>query len=374
MKPECFYKGSGFLSHTVAYQNIPILSDIFGQKPQVAGFQDVILGDEQIKALLADLKGFPQIEKLGNLWQNYMLAGIEHAVPGFGSILSGMTGTTEEELKQAGQLMQGIMPADVIAKTFSTGAMQNLLSGAGASPMAAANQARNFGLTSLDLMNQGANLLGNASQRWGQLSQFGAATTMPIQNMLITPQQQAQQTESNRLIQRQIQQERYNVAAAPNPIAKGLSDIVMYLTGQYLGALGGGKLGGGGGGLPQAGNAAATAGTSDWMSNILQGTGGGATGAPGAAGGANVAADPMAAFYGLSASPTDITSSSPINFNIGTGVTPGFGMTSTDPWAGTFTDPTMMGLGGSAWSGYTPPLYGTSDFAGTANPVTNYGF
>ena len=373
MKPECFYKGSGFLSHTVAYQNIPILSDIFGQKPQVAGFQDVILGDEQIKALLADLKGFPQIEKLGNLWQNYMLAGIEHAVPGFGSILSGMTGTTEEELKQAGQLMQGIMPADVIAKTFSTGAMQNLLSGAGASPMAAANQARNFGLTSLDLMNQGANLLGNASQRWGQLSQFGAATTMPIQNMLITPQQQAQQTESNRLIQRQIQQERYNVAAAPNPIAKGLSDIVMYLTGQYLGALGGGKLGGGGGGLPQAGNAAATAGTSDWMSNILQGTGGGATGAPGAAGGANVAADPMAAFYGLSASPTDITSSSPINFNIGTGVTPGFG--TTDPWSGALSDPSMFGgLGGSAWSGYTPPLYGTSDFAGTANPVTNYGF
>jgi len=257
---------------------IPILSDIFGQKPQIAGFQDVILGDEQIKAILADLKAFPQIEKLGSLWQNYMLAGIEHAVPGFGSILSGITGTTKEELKQAGDLMKGIIPEDVISSTFRGSAMQNLTSGLGGAPMGLANQARNLGLTSLDMINQGANLLGNASQRWGQLAGFGASTLMPIQSMLITPEQQAQQTLSNRLIQRQIQQERFNVAAAPNPIAKGLSDIVMYLTGQYLGSLGGGKMGGGGGGgLPQAGNAAATQaeGSGDWMNALIQGTGSG---------------------------------------------------------------------------------------------------
>jgi len=183
--------------------------------------------------------------------------------------------------------MEGVMPKDVIARTFQTGAMQGLLSGTGGSPLGQANEARQYGLTELDLMNQGANLLGNASQRWQQMANFGASTLMPIQSMLITPEQQAQQTESNRLIQRQIQQERYNVAAAPNPIAKGLSDIVMYLTGQYLGSLGGGKMGGGGaGGLPQAGNAAATSaeGSSDWMTNLLQGTGNPASAAGGVGG------------------------------------------------------------------------------------------
>jgi len=333
---------------------VPILSDIFGEKPQIAGFQDVILGDEQIKALLADLKAFPQIEQLGNLWQNYMLAGIEHAVPGFGDILGGITGTTKEELKQAGDLMKGIIPEDVISNTFRSGAMQNLLSGLGGSPIGAANQARQLGLTSLDMINQGANLLGNASQRWGQLASFGQSTLAPIQEMLITPQQQAAQTESNRLIQRQIQQERFNVAAAPNPIAKGLSDIVMYLTGQYLGSVGGGgKMGGGGaGGLPQAGNAAAvqSEGGGIDMNSILGLT---------KNDGGNVAAMPnynTAPYYGAygygGGMPSDpFGAAAPTNFGIDSG---GIDWTQS--------------LGGASWAPnsqlFGTDLYGTTAFSG----------
>lgn len=336
---------------------IPILSDIFGQKPQIAGFQDVILGDEQIRALLADLKAFPQIEQLGNLWQNYMLAGIEHAVPGFGGLLSGITGTTQEELKQAGDLMKGIIPEDVMSNTFRSGAMQNLLSGLGGSPIGSANQARQLGLTSLDMINQGANLLGNASQRWGQLASFGQSTLAPIQQMLITPQQQAAQTESNRLIQRQIQQERFNVAAAPDPVMKGLSDIVMYLTGQYLGH---GM--GGGGGLPQAGNSAAVGATNTLPAG---GMGGGYSPMPGQSydpskDGVGVTAQYNApAFYGGGGSNVAAyPMSSPATQYAAPGVDPFSPVAGGGFNFGNTYDPTNMSGFGQQWDPYQMNLFG----------------
>jgi hypothetical protein len=105
--------------------------------------------------------------------------------------------------------------------------------------MASANTARNFGLTSMDLISKGAALndqAGNAAQRWANIAN---GTIMSPAGFVITPAQQAQMTLSNRLIGRQVQQEKNNVAAAPNPIAKGLSDLVAYLTATYVSAVAG---------------------------------------------------------------------------------------------------------------------------------------
>ena len=85
-----------------------------------------------------------------------MLAGYEKAVPGFGNLLTGITGGVQKEISQAGQLIEGIMPADIVARTYQTGALQNLMSGLQGAPAGVANLARNFGIASTDLIGQGA--------------------------------------------------------------------------------------------------------------------------------------------------------------------------------------------------------------------------
>lgn len=217
--------------------SIPILSDIFGSKPDVAGFENVDLGQEQLNAILANLKAFGtgDIAKLGNLYQQYMLGAFGGAGLDLKSLISKGGAAAGQMLDTAKEELGGMVPKDVIDFVRRQTAQQNLGSGIMGSAMGAANWARNLGLTSLDMISKGANLAGsagNAAQRWAQIA---SGTILPTQSYLVNPEQMAQNTLQNRLIQRNIQQERNNIAAAPNPIAKGLSDLVAYLTASYIG-------------------------------------------------------------------------------------------------------------------------------------------
>jgi len=214
-----------------------LLKMIFGTKPQIAGFEDVNLGDEQMKAIMANLKAFQSgnIQKLGNLYQDYMLNLYGRAGMDLKDLISKGSGTVSQMLGTAKEELAGAVPQDVQEFVRRATAQQNMGSGLFAGAMGAANWARNLGLTSLDMIQRGANLAGqagNAAQRWAGIA---SGTMLPASTYLINPMQQYESTLSNRLIQRQIQQERFNVAAAPNPIAKGLSDLVAYLTASYIG-------------------------------------------------------------------------------------------------------------------------------------------
>lgn len=235
--------------------DIPILSDIFGSKPEIAPYTNLNLTDEQMKALMGDLSAFPEISRIGDLFQQSYLAELNAAIPGFSEILAQGGALTAQEEGIAKTELAGQIPADVAEQVTRSSAFQSLMAGTLGGPMGTALTARNLGLTSLDLINQGANLAGqagNAAQRWASLSGAGGAGAV-MQSMLQTPQQRAQFDMQQNLIQQAIQQARNNVAAAPDPIAKGLSDIVENLTAAYLG----GKVGAIG-----AGNAAATSATS----------------------------------------------------------------------------------------------------------------
>jgi hypothetical protein len=266
---------------------LDFLSPIFGSKPEIAQYTPVNLQADQLKALQGDIAAWPDIANLGNMFQQYMLNQYETAIPGFKDILKMGGQSVEDMFGQATDLygkggelfdqgqklfdtaapfLKGEIPQDVADQVQRSSAFQNLMSGGGGA-MANANTARNYGLTSLGLINQGASLLGqgaglfgqgggligegagiagnagNAAQRWAALS----GAQMP-QGMLVTPEQQAQLDMQQNLIERNIKQQQFNVNAAPNPVAKGLSDLVANLTGAYLGSLGGGKMGGGGGG------------------------------------------------------------------------------------------------------------------------------
>ena len=222
---------------------LSFLSPIFGSKPKIADYHPVDLSAEQLKAIEADLAAWPQIQQLGNMFQQYLLGQYETAIPGFSDILKAGGATTQEMLKQSQPLLEGKIPEDVKNALYRSTAYESLQSGTAGSGMSHALTARDLGLTSLNLINQGAELAGkagNAAQRWASLS--GAQTP---EGMLITPQQQSQLDVQQELIRQATKQTKFNVAAAPDPVAKGLSDIVQSLTAAYLGSLGGGGMGGG---------------------------------------------------------------------------------------------------------------------------------
>lgn len=220
-----------------------ILDMVFGQKPQVASFIPTDPLAELGTLLGGEIKDWPQIENLSNLYQTYMLGALNEAVPGFSDILKAGGVDTLALEKQALPLIEGKLPADVAAQVERSDAFQSLTSGTAGSPMAAGLTARDLGLTSLDLMNQGANLMGaagNAAQRWAGIA---SGTILPPSANLYSPEWFSQFIAQQNAAKQATQQLRYNVAAAPDPAAAGISGTIMNLLGAYLGA---GRGGGGG--------------------------------------------------------------------------------------------------------------------------------
>jgi hypothetical protein len=228
-------------------EDIPILSDVFGAKPAVAPYTPTIFSEEQLKSLTENLAAMPKISELGTQYYDYMSGAMERAIPGFADILKEGGTLTAKMESTAGQELAGQIPQDVVDQVQRSSAYQSLLSGTGGSPMASANLARNLGLTSLDLIGAGANLqgqAGNAAQQWSGLA---ARNIMNPAAFFISPQEQAAQTMQNNLYTQATQQLANNLAAAPSPVAKGVSDTIINLLGAYLGA---GKGGGAGGTAP----------------------------------------------------------------------------------------------------------------------------
>jgi len=313
--------------------SVPILSDIFGTKPDIAPYVPTEFGPEQIKALKENIEAFPWINQLGDIFQSYMTDAFNTAIPGFSDILKMGGKLTEQMQSTAAEELSGKIPKDVQEAVQRSSAFQNLMSGGGGA-MADANSARNYGLTSLDMIGKGAQLqetAGNAAQRWAGLA---SNLIMNPAGYLVTPAQQVQLTMSNRLHQQATQQLKNNVNAAPDPIAKGLSDIVETLTAAYLGGKVGGPIG--------AGNAAATAaatpgpGMSD-VSNpgyVVQGGGGGGS----------IAGD----FY-----------------NGYGGISPSYNGIGSNPWDTGNVSLTMSGQPDNAFLANSPT--GTSDFLTNTN-------
>jgi hypothetical protein len=241
---------------------VPILSDIFGTKPNIAPYEPTIFSEEQLRALKENINAFPEITKLGDLYQTYMTDAYNRAIPGFSDILATGGKLTQQMQATAGEELAGKIPQDVVDLVNRSSAYQNLMAGTaagGPSGMAMSNTARNLGLTSLDMISKGAELqqtAGNAAARWAGLA---GGLIMGPSGFLVTPAMQAELTMSNRLHKQATEQLRENVKAAPDPIAKGLSDIVENLTAAYLG----GKVG-----TIGAGNEAATKATESGATSL----------------------------------------------------------------------------------------------------------
>lgn len=219
------------------------MSDIFGAKPEVAPYIPTEFGEEQLKSITENISAFPEISKLGDLYYTYMMGGMEKAIPGFSDILATGGKLTQAMQAEAAPLIRGELPPDVAEQVARSSAFKSLMAGTAGGPMGTALTARDLGLTSLDLMKQGAAMAGeagNAAQRWAGLA---GGMIMSPSGMMVTPQQQAALTMQNRLYQQATQQLKYNIAAQPSPFWNYLHKIGSLALSSYLGhGMGGGSV------------------------------------------------------------------------------------------------------------------------------------
>jgi len=247
---------------------------IHGRKPDVAPFIPTDPMEELQKMLSGEIGDWGQITDLSNLYQQYMLGALDTAVPGFTGLLKTGAAGTQDELTRARQFLSGELPPDIMSNVFRQSAFQNLGSGLYGSPAGGANQARQLGLSSLDLIKQGAGLLDegtNASQRWAQIA---SGTILPPSQQLYSPEWFTNFMAQQNQLRQATKQFRYNVAAQPDPAWADRAKLFASIVGM---AAGGGM---GGGGLNPTGSYAqnmaalnAGGGAANWSGNVAQGAG-----------------------------------------------------------------------------------------------------
>ena len=255
------------------------LDSIFGGKPDVAPYVPTDLGASELQAIMDNIDAWPQIENLGNLYENYMLNSFDEAGLDLGSILKQGGVETQAELSAADPLLHGKIPQDVLDQIQRSSAYTSLRAGTSGSPMANALTARDLGLTSLDLINQGAGLVGSAGNAARTFGGLASGLIMSPSGMMVTPQEQAALTMSNNLYTQATRQLQNNINAAPDPALQALNQWIEQVGGTILSSYAGGGMRGSGGSNfttswqnPAGGS---TGGTTNWGSNVGQGTGAG---------------------------------------------------------------------------------------------------
>jgi hypothetical protein len=222
----------------------------YGSKPKVAMWKPVSPQTSQSQSLLGNLSNFGDITKLGQQYTDYMTQQQNALLPGYSANLAKGESDTGQLLGDASSMLSGDLPPDVIAQIQRSDAFGAMSGGYAGSEMSHNLTARDLGLNSLQMMQQGASMLGqggNSAQQWASLA---GQDIMNPASQFVTPQQQQAADLQNQLLKLQTLQNKFNVAAAPDPMLSG----AMNAAGTLFGSSGGG---GGGGGSSLVGSQAA---------------------------------------------------------------------------------------------------------------------
>lgn len=208
---------------------------IFGTKPNVPTIPKLDLAQEQKAAVAGNLGVLPEAQGLvskTNLFNidqiNKMLA---QAIPGYGDI----TGNVAKNIQS---LTAGEIPQDV-QEAVTRGAAGRALSGGYGGTQAGNNLvARDLGLTSLGLTQQG---LSSAESWMKTMDSLYAPGMLNLSSMFVSPMQQYQADNEQNLQQFQNQWMRSQIEAMPDPAARGVHDTIMELATAYFGGSYGGS-------------------------------------------------------------------------------------------------------------------------------------
>ena len=160
-----------------------LIGEFFRSAPKIPQFKPVNVQAEQGKAITGNLKSLPDAAKLAgdtNVFsQEQINKMLELAMPGYSGLRDKTTGTISS-------LLDGEIPSDVSDSVRRSAAARATYGGFGGTGMARNLEARDLGLTSLDLTTKGL----DAASRW--ISSTRTAPQMDVSSMFIRPETQIQ--------------------------------------------------------------------------------------------------------------------------------------------------------------------------------------
>lgn len=206
------------------------LDQLQGTKPTVPDLPSLSLPQEQQKALAANMAAIPGSEQIATkvdlFNQQQVDKMLEHVIPNYKAI----TGNINKNIQA---LTAGQIPSDVQAQIQQSDAARALTGGYGGTGAGGNLVARDLGLTSLNLTEQGL----ASAQSWLQTANnLYAPGRFNVSSMFITPAQQASFDVEERNSQFQRQWMQNQIAAQPAMWAQDFKEAVEATLAVYSGA------------------------------------------------------------------------------------------------------------------------------------------
>jgi hypothetical protein len=201
-----------------------------GDKPDIPPFVPVDPDSEQAAAIAGNLKNLPAAQTLTTATNVYNQQELRRmlrvAIPGYDDIVGKGSGLIQS-------FLGGEIPKDVVAQIQRNAAERSGAGGYGGTGMARNLEARDLGLTSLQLTQQG---LDSASRWLAGIKNVGVPEQMSVSSMFLTPQQRISVTSANNAQRYQRDLLATNVAAAPDPTQAAIGNILTQIGGSLFGA------------------------------------------------------------------------------------------------------------------------------------------
>jgi len=202
-----------------------------GSKPKVPAFKPIDFAAEQKQAIQQNIGSLESATELATKTtaaeQSQLEAQLRRAIPGYDQLI-------QQAGKNIGSALRGEVSQDVASQLQRSSAGRALSGGYGAGSGAGRNlAARDFGLTSMQIQNQG---LAQAQNFIQQQRTFGMAQPFSISSMFITPGQRigAMQQQNQQQYGRDLQAAQ--VAAMPDPTMAAFGSAISTAGGMYGGA------------------------------------------------------------------------------------------------------------------------------------------
>jgi hypothetical protein len=217
-----------------------------GSKPKVPAFKPIDFQAEQKQAIQQNIEALQPATELAQKTtaaeQSQLEAQLRRAIPGYDQIV-------QQASKNIGSALKGELPTDVASQIQRSTAGRALSGGfGGASGFGRALTARDLGLTSLQLQNQG---LAQAQNFIQQQRVYGMTQPFSVSSMFITPAQRVTALQNQQAAQYNRDMTAAQVAAMPDPkmaaIGQGIQSMGGVIGGSmFQGGMAGGMGRGGG--------------------------------------------------------------------------------------------------------------------------------
>ena len=202
-----------------------------GSKPKVPAFKPIDFAAEQKQAIQQNIGSLESATDLATKTtaaeQSQLEQQLRRAIPGYDQLIS-------QAGKNIGANLRGEVSMDVQSPLQRSAAGRALGGGFGGGTGMGRNlSARDFGLTSMQIQNQGLNQAQNFIQ---QQRMFGMAQPFSISSMFITPGQRIGAMQQQQSAQYNRDMTAAQVAAMPDPTMAAFGSAISAAGGMYGGA------------------------------------------------------------------------------------------------------------------------------------------